>query len=83
MILDRRIPSADGVLDDHADHGWRIFTHVREEQPGTPVWILTGSEDADFAIEINNTCGKIEDIHGRARRSRCTRCSGRSAWLTV
>ena len=65
VILDRRIPSADGVLDDHADHGWRIFTHVREEQPGTPVWILTGSEDADFAMEINNTCGKIEDIHGR------------------
>ncbi len=65
VILDRRIPSADGVLDDHADHGWRIFTHLREEQPGTPVWFLTGSEDADFAIEINNTCGKIEDIHGR------------------
>jgi CheY-like chemotaxis protein len=65
VILDRRIPSADGVLDDHADHGWRIFTHLREEQPGTPVWFLTGSEDADFAVEINNTCGKIEDIHGR------------------
>jgi CheY-like chemotaxis protein len=65
VILDRRIPSADGVLDDHTEHGWRIFTYVREEQPGTPVWFLTGSEDADFAMEINNTCGKIEDIHGR------------------
>jgi hypothetical protein len=68
VILDRRIPSADDVLDDHADHGWRVFAHVREEQPGTPVWFLTGSEDADFAVEINNTCGKIEDIHGRGTR---------------
>ena len=65
VILDRRIPSADGVLDDHPDHGWRIFTHVRDEQPGTPVWFLTGSEDADFAAEINNRYGKREDIHGR------------------
>lgn len=65
VILDRRIPSANDVLDDHADHGWRIFTYVREQQPGTPVWFLTGSEDADFAIEINNTCGRIEDVQGR------------------
>jgi CheY-like chemotaxis protein len=64
VILDRRIPSADGVLDDHADHGWRVFAHVRDEQAGTPVWFLTGSEDADFAAEINNTCGRQEDIHG-------------------
>ena len=65
VILDRRIPSQDGVLDDHADHGWRVFQFVREEFPGTPVWFLTANEDADFATEINNNYGKIEDIHGR------------------
>jgi CheY-like chemotaxis protein len=64
IILDRRIPSADGVLDDHSDHGWRVFTFVRDGQPGTPVWFLTGSEDADFAAEINNNHGRYEDIHG-------------------
>lgn len=65
VLLDRRIPSADGVLDDHTDHGWRIFQYVRDELPGTPVWFLTASEDADFAAEINNGFGKIEDVHGR------------------
>lgn len=64
VILDRRVPSADGVLDDHADHGWRVFSYIRDEQPGTPVWFLTGSEDADFAVELNNTCSRQEDIHG-------------------
>jgi CheY-like chemotaxis protein len=65
VILDRRIPSADGVLDDHADHGWHVFQFVREALPGTPVWFLTASEDADFAMEMTNLYGKIEDIHGR------------------
>lgn len=65
IILDRRIPSADGVLDDHAEHGWRVFQFIKETLPGTPVWFLTGSEDADFAMDINNSHGKIEDIHAR------------------
>jgi CheY-like chemotaxis protein len=65
VVLDRRIPSGDGVLDDHHDHGWRVFIFIREELPGTSVWFLTGTEDADFAMEINNNHGKIEDIHGR------------------
>jgi len=68
VILDRRIPTADGVLDDHADHGWRVFQSAREVSPGTPVWFLTGTEDADFATEINNDYGRTEDIHGRQVR---------------
>jgi CheY-like chemotaxis protein len=65
VILDRRIPSADSVLDDHIEHGWRVFQFVREELTGTPVWFLTGSEDVDFATELNNDYAKTGDIHGR------------------
>jgi CheY-like chemotaxis protein len=65
VLLDRRIPSADGILDDHANHGWHVFLYVREEYPGTPVWFLTGTEDADFAAEINNEYGRYEDLHGQ------------------
>ncbi len=65
VVLDRRIPTADDVLDDHADHGWRVFQYIRDNLPGTPVWFLTASEDADFAVEINNNFGKIADVHGR------------------
>ncbi|WP_076860954.1 response regulator [Bradyrhizobium mercantei] len=65
VVLDRRIPSMDDVLDDHADHGWRVFQHVRENLPGTPVWFLTGSEDADFVVELNNEFGRTADVHGR------------------
>jgi len=64
VVLDRRIPSADDVLDDHPDHGWTVFQAVRTQSSGTPVWFLTGTEDADFAIDINNAYGKTEDLHG-------------------
>lgn len=65
VILDRRIPTANGVLDDHQEHGWLVFQFIRSERPGTPVWFLTGTEDADFAAEINNEYGRVEDILGR------------------
>lgn len=65
VILDRSIPSADGVLDDDLDHGWNVFQFVRSELPGTPVWFLTGTEDADFATELNNDYAKTGDIHGK------------------
>jgi CheY-like chemotaxis protein len=65
VILDRKIPTADGILDDHQEHGWRVFQFVRENLPGTPVWFLTGTEDIDFATEMNNDFGRAADVHGR------------------
>lgn len=64
ILLDRRIPSADGVLDDHQDHGWRVFQHIREHFAGTPVWFLTATVDGEFAAEFNNDYGRNEDLHG-------------------
>jgi CheY-like chemotaxis protein len=64
VILDRKLPTADDVLDDHEDHGWAVFQSVREQSAGTPVWFLTGTEDPDFAADINNDHGKRVDLHG-------------------
>lgn len=64
VILDRRLPSADEVLDDHEDHGWTVFQSIRQQSPGTPVWFLTGTEDPDFAADINNEHGRTADLHG-------------------
>jgi len=65
VILDRRIPSAESVLDDHYEHGWRVFEAVRTHSAGTPVWFLTGTEDPDFAADITNNYARAEDLHGR------------------
>lgn len=65
VILDRKLPSGDDVLDDHTDHGWAVFEFIRSHSAGTPVWFLTGTEDPDFAADINNNHGRTEDLHGQ------------------
>ncbi len=65
VLLDRKLPTADDVLDDHEVHGWAIFQAIRERSPGTPVWFLTGTEDPDFAADINNEYGRTADFHGQ------------------
>ena len=64
VILDRKLPTADDVLDDHEDHGWSVFQSIRQHSPGTPVWFLTGTEDPDFVADINNEHGRTADLHG-------------------
>lgn len=66
-ILDRKIPTADDILDDHENHGWDVFQSIRREQPGMSVWFLTGTEDADFASDLNNGYARNEDIHACGR----------------
>jgi CheY-like chemotaxis protein len=67
VILDRRIPTEDDFLDDHQDHGWAVFQAIVEQQPGTSVWFLTGTVDADFPTEVLNAHGKRGDIHSCGR----------------
>lgn len=44
-----------------------MFEAIREQSPGTSVWFLTGTEDADFSAELGNDYGRTEDIHCRQR----------------
>jgi CheY-like chemotaxis protein len=69
IILDRKIPSADDVLDDSVEHGFRVFQAARESAAGTPIWFLTATEDADFAAEIGNNHASTADLHGRGELS--------------
>jgi len=63
VILDRRIPTGDDVLDDHQDHGWAVFQSIADHQPGTSVWFLTGTVDADFPAAVLHARGCRGDIH--------------------
>lgn len=63
VILDRRIPTKDDFLDDHQDHGWAVFQVIAEQFPGTSVWFLTGTVDADFPVELLRDHGRRGDIH--------------------
>ena len=67
VLLDRRIPSEDGVLDDHENHGWAVFQAICETLPGTSVWFLTATEDADFSADLLNDFGRNGDIHSCGR----------------
>lgn len=67
VLLDRRIPSADGVLDDDANHGWNVFQWILQNLPGTSVWFLTATEDADFSTDVLNEFGRNGDIHACGR----------------
>lgn len=67
VILDRRIPTADGVLDDHSEHGWRVFQAIQAHLAGTPVWFLTATEDPDFAADLANDYARQADFNGRQR----------------
>ncbi|WP_300973497.1 response regulator [Sphingomonas sp. LHG3406-1] len=67
VLLDRRIPTEDGILDDHQDHGWAVFQFIVERLPGTSVWFLTGTVDADFPTEVLNAHSRRGDIHACGR----------------
>ena len=67
VLLDRRIPSEDGFLDDDASHGWEVFDNIYWQFPGTSVWFLTGTEDSDFAVDLLNEYGRNGDIHACGR----------------
>ncbi|MGB9366216.1 MAG: response regulator [Xanthobacteraceae bacterium] len=64
VILDRRIPATDEGLDDAQEHGWAVFQDVRTRMPGTSVFFLTGTEDADFPTQLLNEYSRVEDVHG-------------------
>jgi Phosphotransferase enzyme family len=40
-----------------------VFQQARTVAPGTPVFFLTGNEDADFAAQVLNEFSRVEDIH--------------------
>ncbi|QLG94775.1 response regulator [Pseudomonas yamanorum] len=48
VVLDLEIPTVDGAFDLEVEHGHEVFYCARSYAPGTPVYILTGSEPDAF-----------------------------------
>lgn len=49
IILDLTIPPADDDLNAEREHGQAVFYEARKACPGTPIFLLTGSEMDSFS----------------------------------
>ena len=63
IILDLQIPTTDGAFDLEYVHGQQVFFSALENAPGTPVYILTGSEPDAFLRGLAKH-GQSHDIWG-------------------
>jgi CheY-like chemotaxis protein len=52
VILDLRLPTSDGALDEAVQHGKAVFQHCLTRLPGTPVYFLTGSSADEVVTDL-------------------------------
>jgi CheY-like chemotaxis protein len=52
VVLDLKIPAADGHLGATTEHGLAVFTKAQQLAPGTPICILTGSPAENFIPDL-------------------------------
>lgn len=60
VILDLNIPTVDDGLDGAVDHGQAVFYEIQAKCPGTPIYILTGSEPDKFCFDLARHGSKID-----------------------
>lgn len=60
IILDLNIPTVDDELDGAVDHGQAVFYEAQANCPGTPIYILTGSEPDKFCLDLARHGSKID-----------------------
>lgn len=67
IILDRKIPTSDGAMDDDVAHGETVYGFIKAEIMGTPVRFWTAFPDDDY---YNNKMADVlqEDIWGTGVR---------------
>jgi CheY-like chemotaxis protein len=63
VILDLEIPTEDDGFDLEVEHGQEVFYHAKSTSPGTPVYILTGSEPDAFLRSLVKK-GQSVDLWG-------------------
>lgn len=66
IVLDLNIPTVDDGLDGAVDHGQAVFYEALAKCPGTPIYILTGSEPDKFCLDLARHGSKI-DLWGTGR----------------
>jgi CheY-like chemotaxis protein len=52
VVLDLAIPTTDNGLDRAPEHGQKVFYETQAFAPGTPVYILTGSDPDEFSLGL-------------------------------
>lgn len=52
VITDLKIPSVDSALDASPAFGREVYSVVRSQRPGTPVWVFSGYADEEFLESI-------------------------------
>lgn len=60
IVLDLKIPTAEGALDEDPTHGLSTFAYARDRAPGTPVLVLTGSQAEDFIPDLLKQAQQVD-----------------------
>ena len=60
ILLDMKLPAVDGQMDTNEDHGVFVFHEARKHCPGTPIFILTGSESNEFFPDLIKQAQQVD-----------------------
>jgi len=63
IVLDLKIPTVLGGLDEEPEHGYAVFEFARQRAPGTPLFVLTGSPAESFIEKLQENTTQV-DIWG-------------------
>ncbi|WP_299541068.1 response regulator [uncultured Herbaspirillum sp.] len=66
VILDLKIPTIDGALDEEPEHGNAVFESILQHAPGTPIFVLTGSPGEPFIDRLTANVNQV-DIWGASK----------------
>ncbi len=69
VILDLKIPTVNGALDEDPEHGHAVFNRVRVLAPGTPIFVITGSPAEAFLSDLVLKHVQQIDIWGAGKKS--------------
>lgn len=67
ILLDLKLPTADGTLDEDAEHGRLVFHAARRLAPGSPIIVLTGSPTETFIRDFLSQSEQV-DVWGDERK---------------
>lgn len=63
IVCDLKIPSSDGLLDAHTDHGLAVCNYASSTKSGTPLLILSGFGTLDIVAQLLRTV-QTGDVFG-------------------
>ncbi|MCJ2013922.1 phosphotransferase [Methylobacterium sp. J-076] len=64
ILLDLKIPTTDGALDEAVEHGQTVFYQARSTAQGTPIYFLTGSSADEFVTDLFRDYADRDDVWG-------------------